>query len=61
MNTRKKITNWVLFISLVILAAAFLVPIILVVINSFKSQFYITGEPFKFPNEIIFLLASILH
>lgn len=55
MKTKKKIFDLVAFVCLLILAAAFLVPIILVVVNSFKSQFYITGEPFKLPNEITFV------
>ena len=35
---------------LVLLAALTLVPLFLVVQNSFKSRFYISGDPFALPN-----------
>lgn len=34
---------------LIVLAAAFLFPIIMVLINSFKGKFFISTEPFSFP------------
>lgn len=40
---------------LVLLAALTLVPIFLVVQNSFKSRFYISGDPFALPNKETFV------
>lgn len=40
---------------LVLLAALTLVPLFLVVQNSFKSRFYISGDPFALPNEETFV------
>lgn len=45
----------VTFYILLILAALFLVPIILVLINSFKSRLYISSEPFSLPNAETFV------
>lgn len=46
----KKRKNIFLYIVLSALALLFLVPIILVVINSFKSRLYISSSPFSLPN-----------
>lgn len=40
---------------LVLLAILFLVPIILVLVNSFKSRLYISGAPFELPNAETFV------
>lgn len=40
---------------LVLLAALTLVPLFLVVQNSFKSRFYISGDPFAWPNKETFV------
>ncbi|MDD6284222.1 MAG: carbohydrate ABC transporter permease [Firmicutes bacterium] len=40
---------------LCLLAALFLVPVVIVVINSFKSRFYISGAPFELPNSETFV------
>lgn len=40
---------------LVLLAALILVPLFLVVQNSFKSRFYISGDPFALPNKETFV------
>ena len=40
---------------LVLLAALTLVPLFLVVQNSFKSRFYISGDPFALPNKVTFV------
>lgn len=42
-------------ILLVLLAALTLVPLFLVVQNSFKSRFYISGDPFALPNKETFV------
>ena len=46
----KKLSHIVTFILLLVLAALFLAPIFIVVINSFKFKFSITDTPFVFPN-----------
>lgn len=38
-----------LYFTLIILSLLFLVPIFLVLINSFKGRFYISGDPFSLP------------
>ncbi len=40
---------------LTLLAVLFLVPVILVVLNSFKSRLYISGDPFALPNSLTFV------
>jgi len=50
MERRNKRSGRLLFISLSILALLFLVPIFLVLINSFKSRFYISESPFSLPS-----------
>ena len=48
MKTRR--TNLMLIALLLILAAIFLLPVILVVLNSFKSRLYISAAPFALPD-----------
>lgn len=52
---KKKKTHIILFIVLVILALAFLFPIFLVLLNSFKSKLFISSEPFALPNKDTFV------
>ena len=52
-KTRKKKLNYgeaVVFVLLAAVAVAFVLPILIVLMNSFKGQFYITAEPFSLPN-----------
>ena len=51
----KKSTNIIITVILSVLAALFLVPMVLVLINSFKSKLYISSEPFAFPNSETFV------
>lgn len=51
----KKRKNIFLYIVLSTLALLFLVPIVLVVINSFKSRLYISSSPFSLPNSETFV------
>ena len=44
---------WVLLLT--VLTIAFLIPILLVLMNSFKGQFYISDAPFAFPSEETFV------
>lgn len=49
MNGMKKSSKTVSFIALVILALAFIAPIIIVLMNSFKDKFSISDTPFALP------------
>ncbi len=51
----KKMTNNSIFTLLSILSVIFLIPIIIVFINSFKSRIYISNEPLKLPNSETFV------
>lgn len=50
MGKKQKIVNWLILGFLVILAVAFLAPIIIVFINSLKGQFFISNAPFALPD-----------
>lgn len=47
--------RWLVFLLLLILAVLFIAPILIVLMNSFKGQFYISGEPFHFPTKETFV------
>ncbi len=49
MKTKRIFANVSTYAALVVLAAAFLAPVFIVVMNSFKGNFYISDEPFTFP------------
>ena len=51
---RIKLSQTLFFILLVILALIFIAPVLIVLINSFKSRFSIATEPFIFPNSTTF-------
>ena len=50
MKKSKRVGNNVIFFVLLILSVLFLVPIIIVIINSFKSRIYISSQPLKLLN-----------
>ena len=52
---KRKSTNVIIFVLLSILTVIFMVPMALVLINSFKSRLYISVDPFAFPNEETFV------
>ncbi len=52
--SRKRRLNTLLFVVLILLAALFLFPILIVFLNSFKTKFSIMGSPFKLPTEETF-------
>lgn len=55
MNTKKGIIfKSISYILLTAFAAVFVSPILIVLMNSFKSRFYISDEPFELPNELTF-------
>ncbi len=55
MRVQKRIVNsaWIIFLSL--LTALFILPILIVFMNSFKGQFYISAEPFRLPSAQTFV------
>lgn len=55
MKKSKRVGNNVIFFVLLALSVLFLVPIIIVIINSFKSRIYISSQPFKLPNAETFV------
>ena len=55
MKKSKRVGNNVIFFVLLTLSILFLVPIIIVIINSFKSRIYISSQPLKLPNAETFV------
>lgn len=55
MKKSKRVGNKVIFFVLFTLSVLFLVPIIIVIINSFKSRIYISSQPLKLPNAETFV------
>lgn len=55
MKKSKRAGNKVIFFVLLALSVLFLVPIIIVIINSFKSRIYISSQPLKLPNAETFV------
>lgn len=49
MEREKRAANRLLFVWLVFLSLVFVAPIVVVLINSFKGQFYIADQPFRLP------------
>jgi len=43
-------TDWVKFAILIVVSLVFILPILLVLMNSFKGNVYVSNEPFAFPN-----------
>lgn len=46
---RKNLREIIIFVILTLVAIAFILPILIVLVNSFKGQFYITDDPFALP------------
>ncbi len=55
MSTKRKAKNTVIYILLLILSAVFLAPIVIILLNSVKNNFYISESPFSFPNAETFV------
>ena len=49
MKTKRKGANPALYVLLILLAAAFLAPVFVILLNSVKTNFYISEEPFTIP------------
>lgn len=54
MKRKEKCLSYICFILLCALAFLFITPIFFVLMNSFKSRFYITDQPFAFPRGELF-------
>lgn len=54
MKEKRRVTDTVIYIVLTVLAVLFIVPIMLVLVNSFKNKLYISTQPFALPNETTF-------
>ena len=54
MQKRNIVFNILSYILLTAAALIFVAPIAIVLMNSFKSKFYISGEPFKLPDGVTF-------
>lgn len=50
MKAKKKTSNTIIYIILTLLSVVFLVPIVLVIMNSFKNKLFINTTPFQLPN-----------
>ena len=46
----RKTANVIIFIIMAVVSLAFVLPVIIVAINSFKGQFFISSSPFSLPN-----------
>jgi raffinose/stachyose/melibiose transport system permease protein len=55
MVTKKRRTDNVIFIFVLILAVLFLAPLFIVLMNSFKGRFFISDTPFALPNAQTFV------
>ncbi|MBS5931701.1 MAG: carbohydrate ABC transporter permease [Clostridiales bacterium] len=55
MKVKRKTSDVIIFVILLILAIAFLAPIFIVLLNSFKGKFFISDAPFVFPNKQTFV------
>lgn len=55
MKAKRKTSDIVIFLILLILAIAFLAPIFIVLMNSFKGKFFISDAPFVLPNKQTFV------
>lgn len=51
----KKSTNVIIVVILAVLAVLFMVPMVLVLINSFKSKLFISADPFALPDSETFV------
>ncbi len=50
MKKKSKIINSILTVILSLLSLTFVMPILIILINSFKGRFYISDQPFSLPN-----------
>lgn len=55
MNVRKAKHGWILTILFSIISVIYVMPIIIVILNSFKRKIFISNQPFKLPTEKSFV------
>ena len=55
MKKRSTAANSIIYIVLFFLAVVFLAPIVIILLNSVKSNFYISDDPFSLPDEETFV------
>lgn len=55
MKKRSTAANLIIYIVLFFLAVVFLAPIVIILLNSVKSNFYISDDPFSLPDEETFV------
>ncbi len=55
MQRKKHISHAIIYVVLTVLCVAFLIPILLVIMNSFKNKLFISTTPFELPNEQSFM------
>ncbi len=55
MESRRRLTDAILYAILTIVAIIFLAPVLIVLMNSFKGQFYISDAPFRLPDRETFV------
>ena len=53
--TMRKTTHVLLVSFMILVVAAFVMPVLIVLMNSFKGQFYISNAPFAFPSKETFV------
>lgn len=54
MKEKQKAVNTLIYVILTVLSVLFIIPILLVLLNSLKNKLYISTEPFALPNETTF-------
>lgn len=52
---KKTIKNVVLYVVLTVLAVIYMIPVLVILINSFKSNGYVSDRPFAFPDSTTFV------
>lgn len=55
MKTKRTITKILIYAVLLLLSAVFLTPVVIILINSVKGNFYISHSPFSFPDAETFV------
>ena len=55
MQRKKHISHAIIYVVLTVLSVAFLIPILLVIMNSFKNKLFISTTPFELPSEQSFM------
>ena len=55
MKAKRSQVNFIIYVILVLLAALFIFPVLLVLLNSFKNKLYISTTPFALPDSASFV------